>query len=57
MSAERQQFMWYQPSLLGWRVDGVRHGAGGEGGTGAAACEEPQTLTALERERALTRAT
>jgi RNA-directed DNA polymerase len=36
-------------------LDGVRHGAGGEGGTGPVACEESQALTALERERALTR--
>lgn len=31
-----------------------RHGAGGEGGTGPAACEEPQTTTALNPARALT---
>jgi hypothetical protein len=55
MSVERQQGTWYQPSLLRWRLDGVRHGAGGEGGTGPVACEESQALTALERERALTR--
>jgi hypothetical protein len=32
----------------------VRHGVGSEGGTGAAAHEESQASTALERERALT---
>ena len=55
MSVERQQGTWYQPSLFEGRGDGERHGAGGEGGTQAAACEEPQVLTASERERALTR--
>jgi len=55
MSVGRQQGTWYQPSLFEWRAGGVRHGAGGEGGTQTAACEEPQTLAASERERALTR--
>lgn len=35
-------------------MEGVRHGAGGEGGTGPVACEESQASTASERERALT---
>jgi RNA-directed DNA polymerase len=55
MSVERQQGAWYQLSLFEEREDEVRHGAGGEGGTGPAAHEEPQALTASERERALTR--
>ncbi len=55
MSEERQQGTWNQPSLFEWREDDVCHGAGGEGGTQAAASEEPQTPTVLERERALTR--
>jgi RNA-directed DNA polymerase len=54
MGAERQQGTWYQLSLFEGMKDDVRHGAGGEGGTGSAAYEEPQTPTALERERALT---
>src|SRR5512140_1680298 len=33
----------------------VRPGAGGEGGTQAAACEESQASTALDQKRALTR--
>ncbi len=32
----------------------LRHGAPGDGGTGAGACAERQALTALERQRALT---
>ena len=55
MSVERQQGTWYQSSLMWWRLDDERHGAGSEGGTGPAAYEESQALTALERERALTR--
>jgi len=54
MGVERQQGTWYQLSLFDGMKDDVRHGAGGEGGTGSAAYEEPQTPTALERERALT---
>lgn len=54
MSAERQQGMWYQPSLFEWREGGVRHGTGGEGGTQTAVHEEPQAFTASKRERALT---
>ena len=54
MSVEQQQGTWYQLSLFERRADDVRHGAGGKGGTGAAASEERQTFTASERERALT---
>ena len=54
MSVERQEGTWYQPSLLEWREGQVRHGARSEGGTGTAACEESQAVTASERERALT---
>ncbi len=54
MSVERQEGTWYQLSLLEWREGQVRHGAGGEGGTGTAAREESQAVTASERERALT---
>jgi RNA-directed DNA polymerase len=35
-------------------TEGVSHGVSGDGGTGAAACEEEQASTALNRERALT---
>lgn len=54
MSVERQEGTWYQLSLFEGREDEVRHGAGGEGGTGSAAYEERQAFTASERERALT---
>jgi RNA-directed DNA polymerase len=54
MSVEQQEGTWYQPSLFWGREDRVRHGAGGEGGTGAVVTEERQAFTALERERALT---
>jgi len=54
MGAERQQGMAYQPDLFDGSGDGVRLGAGGEGGTGAAAREESQMPTASERKRALT---
>lgn len=54
MGVERQEGTWYQKSLWEEGEGDVRHGAGGEGGTGAAATEEWQAPTALERERALT---
>ena len=54
MGAEQQQGTWYQASLFGGVLDDVRHDTCGEGGTGAAVYEERQTLTASERERALT---
>jgi RNA-directed DNA polymerase len=53
MGAERQRSTWCQGSLFEGLGD-VRHDASGEGGTGAAANEEQQTPTVLERERALT---
>ena len=53
MGVEQQEGMWYQPSLFRGQDD-VRHAASSEGGAGAEASEERQTLTALERERALT---
>ena len=43
MDAEHQQGTW----------EYVRHGASGEGGTGAVACEEGQAFTALNWKRAL----
>ena len=54
MDAERQQGTYYQLSLFEGIGGGVCPGAGGEGGTGSAACEESQTSTASDRERALT---
>jgi len=54
MDAERQQGMWYQPSLLEWGENQMRHAASGDGGTEAAAGEESQAFTALDRQRALT---
>jgi RNA-directed DNA polymerase len=54
MGVERQQGTSYQLSLFEATEDDVRHGAGGDGGTGSTACEESQTPTASDRERALT---
>ena len=54
MDVERQQGTWIQLNLLERGEGSVRPGASGEGGTGAAALEEWQTSTALNRERALT---
>ena len=54
MDAERQQGRLRQLTLFEDERAGLRHGASGEGGTGAAACEESQTSTAWDRERALT---
>jgi RNA-directed DNA polymerase len=54
MDVERQQGTWTQLKLFEAETEGVRHGASGDGGTGAAACEEEQASTALNRERALT---
>ncbi len=53
MGAERQQGRFYQRSLFEEEPEDRRHGAGGEGGTGPAAHEEPQTSTASKRKRAL----
>jgi hypothetical protein len=54
MGVEQQQGTWIQLSLFEGELGSVRPGAGGEGGTGAAAYEEWQASTALNRERALT---
>ena len=54
MGVEQQQGTWTQLSLFEGEMGSVRPGAGGEGGTGAAAYEEWQASTALTRERALT---
>jgi len=54
MGAERQQGRFYQRSLFEEEPEDRCPGAGGEGGTGPAAREEPQTSTASERKRALT---
>lgn len=52
MEVERQQGKWYQMNFLE-KLDGLRHDPGGGGGTETAGSEEPQTCTALNRERAL----
>ncbi|MFN2217242.1 MAG: reverse transcriptase domain-containing protein [Anaerolineae bacterium] len=54
MDVEQQQGTWTQLSLFEEEVGSVRPDAGGEGGTGSAACEEWQASTASNRERALT---
>ena len=54
MDVEHQQGTWAQLKLFEVETGNVRHGAGGDGGTGAAANEEEQASTALNRERALT---
>ncbi len=54
MGAERQQGRFYQRSLFEEEPEDRCPGAGGEGGTGPAAREEPQMSTALKRKRALT---
>jgi RNA-directed DNA polymerase len=53
MGVEHQQGTWTQLKLFE-EGGSVCHGASGEGGTGAVACEEGQAATALNRERALT---
>ena len=54
MSAERQHGGDYQLDLFDEALlKALRHGAPGDGGTGAGACAERQTLTALARRRAL----
>jgi len=53
MGVERQQGRAYQLSLFEGEEEAVRPGAGGDGGTGTAACEEQQRPTASERKRAL----
>ena len=54
MDVERQQGMWYQPSLLEWGENQMRHAASSDGGVEAAAGEVSQAFTALDRGRALT---
>ncbi len=55
MSAERQQGRDDQRDLFDEALlKALRHGAPGDGGTGAGACEERQALTAWEQQRALT---
>jgi RNA-directed DNA polymerase len=53
MDVEQQQGTWIQLNLFERGEGSVRPGASGEGGTGAAALEEWQASTALNRERAL----
>ena len=53
MGVRHQQGTWTQLKLFE-QEGSVCHGASGEGGTGAAACEEGQATTALNRKRALT---
>src|SRR5688572_15155002 len=54
MSGERQQGDYYQRLLFEQTEESPRHGAGGDGGTEAAAHEESQPLTAFSQARALT---
>ena len=54
MDVEHQQGTWTQLKLFEAEMGSVRHGASGDGGTEAAANEEEQASTALNRERALT---
>jgi RNA-directed DNA polymerase len=58
MTAERQEGSWYQMNFWALetraeKLDDLRHAPGGDGGTGAAGSEEPQAVSALNRERAL----
>jgi RNA-directed DNA polymerase len=54
MSGERQQGGYYHRLLFEQTEESLRHDAGGDGGTEAAAHEESQTLTATDQARALT---
>jgi RNA-directed DNA polymerase len=54
MVMEHQQGTWVQLKLFEVEEGSVRHGEGGEGGTGTATHEEGQIATASNRERALT---
>jgi RNA-directed DNA polymerase len=54
MNEERQQGGLYQRLLFEKSAESPCHGAGGDGGTEAAACEESQSLTASDPARALT---
>ncbi len=56
MSVERQQGEAYQADLFDEALlKALRHGASGDGGTRTGALVEPQALSALEQQRALTR--
>jgi RNA-directed DNA polymerase len=56
MGVKRQQGSGDQKDLFDEALKAsLRHGATGDGGTGAGACAEPQASTAWERQRALTR--
>ena len=54
MGVERQQGRLYQRLLFEESAEDLRHDAGGDGGTGSAAREEPQAFTAFDPARALT---
>ena len=54
MEVEHQQRTWRQLPLFEAGAAHERPDASGDGGTEAAACEEEQATTALNRERALT---
>lgn len=54
MSGERQPSGYYQRLLFEQAEESPRHGAGGDGGTEAAALEESQAFTATDQARALT---
>ncbi len=55
MSVERRQGGAYQLDLFDEALkEALRHGAPGDGGTGAGTRVEPQALTASDRQRALT---
>ena len=55
MNVERQQGGAYQGDLFDEALlKALRHGASGDGGTGAGTREEPQAFAALEQQRALT---
>lgn len=54
MNAERQPGRLYQRLLFEQPEESLRHDAGGDGGTEAAATEEPQAFTAFDQARALT---
>ncbi len=53
MGVERQQGRACQLSLFEGEKEALRPGAGGESGTGTAACEEQQRPTASKQNRAL----
>jgi RNA-directed DNA polymerase len=55
MGVERQPGRLYQRLLFEQPAENLRHDAGSEGGTQPSAIEEPQTLTACDQARALTK--